>query len=90
MRRPILLLIIMAISYSQSELMSPDIIKGVLFPLLFCAALLILLIWLVRRFHSNHRRGDGGSDDFSGGFFGGGKNNDRDLGDGGGDGCGGD
>lgn len=85
MRRPILLLIIMAISYSQSEIMSPDIIKGVLFPLLFCAALLILLIWLVRRFHSNHRRGDGGSDDFSGSFLGGGKNNDRDLGDGGGD-----
>lgn len=85
MRRPILLLIIMAISFSQSEIMSPDIIKGVLFPLLFCAALLILLIWLIRRSHSN-RRGDGGTDDFSGGFFGGGKNNDRDLGEGGGEG----
>lgn len=89
MRRPILLLIIMAISYSQSEIMSPDIIKGVLFPLLFSAALLILLIWLIRRFHSN-RRGDGGSGDFGSGFFGSGKNNDRDLGDGGGDGGGGD
>lgn len=59
MRRPILLLIIMAIAYSQSEIMSPDIIKGVAFLLLFSAALLILLIWLVRRLHSNHRRGDG-------------------------------
>lgn len=63
MRRPILLLIIMAIAYSQSEIMSPDIIKGVVFPLLFSAALLILLIWLIRRFHSN-RRGDVGSEDF--------------------------
>ena len=71
MRRPILLLIIMAIAYSQSEITSPDIIRGMLFPLLFSAAFLILLIWLVRRFHSN-RRGDGGSDDFGGGFLGGG------------------
>jgi hypothetical protein len=83
MRRPILLLIIMAIAYSQSEIMSPDIIKGMVFPLLFSAALLILLIWLVRRSHSN-RRGDGDSDGFDGGFLGGGKNNDGDSGDGGG------
>ncbi|MDO8342362.1 MAG: hypothetical protein Q7T48_04125 [Cellvibrio sp.] len=84
MRRPILLLIIMAIAYSQSEIMSPDIIKGVLFPLLFCAALLILLIWLIRRSHSN-RRGDGGSDDSGGGVYSDEKSNGRDLGDSGGD-----
>jgi uncharacterized membrane protein YgcG len=89
MRRPILLLIIMAIAFSQSEIMSPDIIKGVMFPLLFSAALLILLIWLIRRSHSN-RRGDGGSGDFSGDFYSSGKSNDRDLGDDGGDGGGGD
>lgn len=87
MRRPILLLIIMAISYSQSEIMSPDIIKGVMFPLLFSAALLILLIWLIRRSHSN-RRGDGGSGDSGDGFYSSGKNNDRDVGDSGGDGGG--
>ncbi|MDR7090453.1 hypothetical protein [Cellvibrio fibrivorans] len=87
MRRPILLLIIMAIAYSQSELMSQDIVKGVMFPLLFSAALLILLIWLVRRFHSN-RRGDGGSGDSGDVFHSSGKSSDRDLGDGGGDGGG--
>ena len=87
MRRPILLLIIMAIALSQSEIMSPDIIKGVMFPLLFSAALLILLIWLIRRSHSN-RRGDGGTDDFGGSYYSSGKSNDRDLGDSGGDGGG--
>jgi uncharacterized membrane protein YgcG len=87
MRRPILLLIIMAIAYSQSEIMSPNIINGVMFPLLFSAALLILFIWLIRRSHSN-RRGDGGSGDSGGGFYSRGKDNDRDLGDSGGDGGG--
>lgn len=86
MRRPILLLIIIAISYSQSEIMSPDIIKGVMFPLLFSAALLILLIWLIRRSDRN-RRGDGGSGDSGGGFFSRGKNSDADSG---GDGSSGD
>jgi uncharacterized membrane protein YgcG len=85
MRRPILLLIIMAISFSQSEIMSPSIIKGVMLPLLFAGTLLMLLIWLVRRSDRN-RRGDGDSGDYGGGFFGGGKSNDRDLGDGGGGG----
>jgi len=89
MRRPILLLIVMAISYSQSEIMSSDIIKGVMFPLLFSAALLILLIWLVRR-SDKSRRDDVGSGDSGVGFYSGGKSNDRDLGDSGGDGGGGD
>lgn len=87
MRRPILLLIIMAIAYSQSELMSPDILKGVMFPLLFAATLLMLLIWLIRR-PDRSRRGDGGSGDSGGGFYSSGKDNDRDLGDSGGDGGG--
>ncbi len=87
MRRPILLLIIMAIAYSQSELMSPDILKGVMFPLLFAATLLMLLIWLIRR-SDRSRRGDGGSGDSGGGFYSSGKDNDRDLGDSGGDGGG--
>lgn len=80
MRRPILLLIIMAIAYSQSEIMSPDIINGVVFPLLFCATLLILLIWFIRRSHSN-RRGDGGSRDSGDGYYSSGKDNDKDFGD---------
>lgn len=87
MRRPILLLIIMAIAYSQSEIMSPNILKGVMFPLLFSAALLIFLIWLVRR-SDRSRRGDGGSGDSGGGFYSSGKSNDRDWGDSGGDGGG--
>ena len=87
MRRPILLLIIMAISFSQIEITSQDTLKGVIFPLLFSAALLILIIWLVRQFHSN-RSGDGGSGDSGGGYFVGGKNSDRDSGDSGGDGGG--
>lgn len=87
MRRPILLLIIMAISYSQSEIMSPDTIKGVMFPLLFVFSLLLLLIWLARRFDRN-RKHDLNMDDGGNAYFISGKNNDRDLGDSGGDGGG--
>ena len=86
MRRPILLLIIMAIAYSQSEITSPDIIRGMLFPLLFSAAFLILLIWLVRRF-SNSRKHDSYKDDGSHAYFLSGKDNKGDSGDSGGDGC---
>ena len=89
MRRPILLLIIMALAFSQSEITSPDIINGMLFPLLFCAALLILIIWLVRRFiHS--RNHDSNTDDGTHAYFLSGKDNKRDSGDNGGDGGGGD
>lgn len=84
MRRPILLLIIMAIAYSQSELMSPDIVKGVMFPLLFVSSLLLLLIWLARRFDRN-RKHDLKTDDGGNAYFLSSKNNDRDFGDGGGD-----
>ncbi len=87
MRRPILLLIIMAIAYSQSEIMSPDILKGVMFPLLFVLSLLLLLIWFVRRFDKN-RRHDFNTDDGGSAYFLNGKNNDRDLGDSGGEGGG--
>ena len=86
MRRPILLLIIMAISFSQIEITSQDTLKGVIFPLLFSAVLLILIIWLVRQFHSN-RSGDGLGDS-GGGYFVGGKNSERDSGDSVGDGGG--
>lgn len=84
MRRPILLLIIMAIAYSQSELMSPYIVKGVMFPLLFVFSLLLLLIWFARRFDRN-RKHDLKTDDGGNAYFLSGKNNDRDFGDGGGD-----
>lgn len=87
MRRPILLLIIMAIAYSQSEIMSSDIIKGVMFPLLFVFSLLLLLIWFARRFDRN-RKHDLNTDDGGNAYFLSGKNNDRDLGDSGGDGGG--
>jgi hypothetical protein len=87
MRRPILLLIIMAIAFSQSEIMSPDIIKGVMFPLLFVSSLLLLIIWFARRFNRN-RKHDLNTDDGGNAYFLSGKNNDKDLGDGGGDGGG--
>ena len=89
MRRPILLLIIIAISYSQSEIMSPDIIKGVMFPLLFASTFVLLLIWIARRFNRN-RNHDLNTDDGGNAYFLSGKNNDRDLGDSDGDGGGGD
>jgi len=50
MRRPILLQIIMAITFSQCEIMSPDPIKGVRFPLLFVSSLLLPVLWFARRF----------------------------------------
>ncbi|WP_049630831.1 hypothetical protein [Cellvibrio sp. pealriver] len=87
MRRPILLLIIMAIAFSQSDILSPNILNGVLFPLLFSAALLVLLIWLIGRSRGN-RRGDGGSGDAGGGYYYGGKSGDGGSGDAGGDGGG--
>lgn len=80
MRRPILLLIIMAIAFSQSDILSPNILNGVLFPLLFSAAILVLLIWLIGRSRSN-RRGDGGSGDTGGGYYYGGRSGDDGLGD---------
>lgn len=83
MPRPILLLVIMAISFSQSEIMSPSIIKGVMFPLLFAGTLLMLLIWFLRQSDRN-RRGDEESGDYGGEFFGGGKNSDADSVDNGG------
>lgn len=52
MRRPVLILIIMAVSFSLSDIHSPNPINGVIFPLLFAAACLILLLWSIRRFHS--------------------------------------
>jgi hypothetical protein len=84
MYKAILLLIIMTISYCQSEIMSPDIIKGVVFPLLFVLSLLLLLIWFVRRFDKN-RKHDLNTDDGGNAYFLNGKNNDGDSGDGGGD-----
>lgn len=87
MRRPILLLIIMAIAFSQSDILSTNILNGVLFPLLFAAALLVLLIWLISRSRSN-RRGDEGSGDTGGGYYYGGKSGDGGSGDAGGDGGG--
>ncbi|WP_331347121.1 hypothetical protein [Cellvibrio sp. UBA7661] len=75
MRRPILLLIIMAIAFSQSEIMSPSTIKGVAFPLLFVFSLLLLLIWFVRRFSKN-RKHDLNTDDGGNAYFPIGKNND--------------
>jgi len=69
--------------------MSPDIIKGVLFPLLFVFSLLLLLIWFARRLDRN-RKHDLNTDDGGNAYFLSGKNNDKDLGDSGGDGGGGD
>lgn len=88
MRRPILLLIIMAISYSQSEIISPNILKGVVFPLLFVSSLLLLLIWFARRFDKT-RKHDFNTDDGGNAYYLSGRNNDKDLGDSGGDGGGG-
>lgn len=84
MRRPNLLLIIMAIAYSQSEITSPDIIRGMIFPLLFVSTLLLLLIWFARRFDRS-RKHDFNADDGGNAYFLNGKNNDGDLGDSGGD-----
>jgi hypothetical protein len=89
MRRPILLLIIMAIAYSQSEIMSPDMLKGMLFPLLFVFSLLLLLIWFARRFDRD-RKHDLNTDDGNNAYFLSGKNSKGDSGDSGGDGGGGD
>lgn len=83
MYKAILLLITMGISYSQSEIMSSDILAGLVFPLLFLFSLLLLLIWFIRRFDKN-RKHDLNTDDGGNAYFLNGKNNDGDLGDGGG------
>lgn len=89
MRRPILLLIIMAISFSQSEFGSLYVFTGVIFPLLFASSFLLLIIFFLRRFDKN-RKHESNADDGGIAYFLSGKNNDRDLGDGGSDGGGGD
>lgn len=82
MYKAILLLITMVISYSQSEIMSSDILEGVVFPLVFMLSLLLLLIWFIRRFDKN-RKHDLNTDDGGNAYFLNAKNNDGDLGDGG-------
>jgi hypothetical protein len=62
--------------------MSPNLLQGVIFPLLFAAAFLILLVWLTRRLDKN-RKGDGGSSISDGNYFDGGKNSDVGSGEGG-------
>lgn len=80
MLSPILLLIIMAIAFSQSEIMSPGTIKGQAFPLLFVLSLLLLLMWFARRFDRN-RKHDLNTDDGGNAYFLIGKNSDGNLGD---------
>ena len=85
MRRPILLLIIMAASFSQSDIGSPNVLSGVIYPLLFAAATLTLLLWLIHRSRKPHRDGSNGKS-VDGGSTYSGKN--ADSGDAGGDGGG--
>lgn len=51
MRRPFLILIIMAISFLLTDIRSSNVISGVLFPLIFSAATLVLILWLLRLSH---------------------------------------
>lgn len=80
-----LLIIVLVFSFFQSEIMSPDPLKGIIFPLIFVISLLLLLIWFVRRSDKN-RNGDGGSGDGGNAYYLSGKNSDADAGDGGGGG----
>ncbi len=68
MLKPFLLIIVLGFSFIQSEIMSSDILKGVVFPLIFMVSMLLLLIWFLRRPDKN-RSGDGGSGDGSGTYY---------------------
>ena len=51
MRRPFLILIIMAISFLLSDIRSSNVVSGVIFPLIFSAATLVFILWLLRLSH---------------------------------------
>lgn len=84
MRRPLLLIIILALSFSQIEIQSPNVFAGVIFPLLFVSAFLLLIIILARRF-DNNRKSTFDTNDGGNAYYIGGKNGGGVSGDGGGD-----
>jgi hypothetical protein len=57
MRTPILLTIVLTLSFFLSELTSPSALKSVAFPLLFSACVLLLLIWVSKRVFRGQRFG---------------------------------
>ena len=75
MRRPLLLIIILVLSFSQTDLGSPNPLAGVIFPLLFVSSLLLLMILIARRFEKNRSHNmnadDGGNAYFLSGKSGG-------------------
>lgn len=84
MRRPLLLIIILVLSFSQTDLGSPNPLAGVIFPLLFVSSLLLLMILFSRRFSKN-RNHNINADDGGNAYFLSGKSGRGDSGDGGGD-----
>ncbi|MEN0039591.1 MAG: hypothetical protein AAGC78_21130 [Cellvibrio sp.] len=83
MRRPLILIIILIISFSQSEISSPNALNSVIYPLLFVSALLLLIIILARSF-TNKRKSNLEVNDGGDAYYLSGKNG-GDSGDGGGD-----
>lgn len=53
MRRPVLIIIIMAVSFFLSDIHSSNVIKSIMFPLLLAAASLVLCLWVIRQFQPN-------------------------------------
>ena len=78
MRRPLLIIIIMLVSFLLSDIQSTSAITGVIFPLLFAAATLTFILWLLRRSHQKNIASNG-ADDGGSTYLINGKNCNRDI-----------
>jgi hypothetical protein len=56
MRRPLLLISILILSYTQSDLLSPNPVASTLFPLISVSAFFLLIIILIRRLNKTRAR----------------------------------